>query len=369
MSRSIFLKAVSWLWIACLGVEAAQAEPPEVLNVQASQRTDGSRLVDIYYDVSDPDSPKLKITIAISDNNGASYTIIPTSLSGDVGLVTPGIRKHIVWNAGQDLPGVYGDQYRAAVTADDEVPDAGGLIVINLPNLPAGAKPLEMVWIPAGTYRMGSPVDEPDRWDDEGPQRQVTLTRPFYMGKYEITQAQWQAVMGNNPSYFGGNNHPVERVSWNDAQAFIQKLNQLGQGTFRLPTEAEWEYACRAGTSTRYYWGDDLDYSQIGNYAWYQENSSYQTQDVGMKLPNAWGLHDMSGNVWEWCQDWYGAYSTNQQVDPVGAASGTDRVLRGGGWGDLKEDCRSACRYWYKAGEADDYIGLRVVLIPELSES
>ncbi|MBC7324568.1 MAG: formylglycine-generating enzyme family protein, partial [Moorella sp. (in: Bacteria)] len=134
-----------------------------------------------------------------------------------------------------------------------------------------------MVLIPAGTFMMGSPNNEQDRSSNEGPQHQVTLTKPFYLGKYEVTQAQWKAVMGSNPSYFRGNNLPVEQVSWNDCQTFIQRLNQLGQGTFRLPTEAEWEYACRAGTTTRFYWGDDPNYSQIGQYAWYDRNSNSQT--------------------------------------------------------------------------------------------
>jgi len=215
-------------------------------------------------------------------------------------------------------------------------------------DLPAGAKPLEMVLIPSGTFTMGSPDNEDGRSSNEGPQHKVTITQPFYLGKYEVTQAQYQTVMGSNPSFFKGNNLPVDNVSfgdpWDDCQTFIQKLNQMRQGTFRLPTEAEWEYACRAGTTTRFYWGDDPNYSQIGQYAWYVSNSSSKTHEVGTKLPNAWGLFDMSGNVNEWCQDWYGGYSSNDQVDPIDQQSGSYRVLRGGGWSNGAWDCRSANR-------------------------
>jgi formylglycine-generating enzyme required for sulfatase activity len=260
----------------------------------------------------------------------------------------------------------YGTQYRAAVTADDEVPVAGKTITIQIPGLPAGAKPLEMVLIPAGTFTMGSPSNEKDRDSDEGPQHRVTISKDFYIGKYEVTQAQWKAVMGSNPSARKGDNLPVEQVSWDDCQAFIQKLNSmaLGVGTFRLPTEAEWEYACRAGTTTRLYWGDDPNYSQIGGYGWYWANSAGRNHPVGEKLPNAWGLFDMSGNVWEWCQDWYGPYPSGAQVDPTGPQSGLYRVWRGGGRGDGAVYFRSARRLgdyhdsWYSS------VGCRVVLAP-----
>ncbi len=249
----------------------------------------------------------------------------------------------------------------------------GVTLTIPLPNLPAGAKPLEMMLIPAGTFTMGSPQSEIDAlneqnqttwYSEEGPQHQVTIRKPFYIGKYEITQAQWQAVMGNNPSYFSGKSKsPVERVYWKDCQTFITQLNQLGQGTFRLPTEAEWEYACRAGTTTRFYWGDDSGYSQIGQYAWYGDNAG-QTQEAGFKLPNAWGLHDMSGNVWEWCQDWYGSYSPNAQNDPTGAENGSFRVVRGGSWGNRAWDCRSAIRMALYPDASENYIGFRVARNP-----
>ena len=217
-------------------------------------------------------------------------------------------------------------------------------ITIQLPDLSIIATPLKMVYIPAGLFTMGSPDTEKDRRTSEGPQHRVTITPPFYMGMYEVTQAQWQSVMGSNPSQFKGGNLPVESISWNDCQKFIKKLNSLGQGVFRLPTEAEWEYACRAGTVTRFYWGDDNDYSQIGQYAWYSGNSDNQTHEVGKKLPNAWGLFDMSGNVWEWCQDWYSGYTSDRQTNPQGPSTGSYRVFRGSCWYNYTVSCRSANR-------------------------
>jgi len=220
---------------------------------------------------------------------------------------------------------------------------------------------------------MGSPEDEAGREDHEGPRHQVTISSDFYMGKYEVTQAQWKAVMGNNPSAdsidaqqhgtFGiGNDHPVYYVSWNDCQSFIEKLNKMhfAPGQFRLPTDAEWEYACRAGTTTRFYWGDDPDYNEIGRYAWYQGNSESQAHAVGQKVPNAWGLCDMSGNVYEWCGDGPREYSSTPQVDPVGSVTSSQRALRGGGWYQAGYYCRSAFNHSY--GTVSRYIGLRLVL-------
>ena len=237
--------------------------------------------------------------------------------------------------------------------------EPGETITINLPGLPAAAKPLEMVLIPAGTFMMGSPSTEKDRKDDEGPQHEVTITNSFYLGKYEVTQEQWYAVMGTLPSAFTEvRNHPVEQVSWDDCQSFVEKLNEMGLGEFRLPTEAEWEYACRAGTVTPYYWGDE----SIEDYAWYNANSGSRTHEVGLKLPNDFGLYDMSGNVWEWCQDWHGAYSAEDQVDPTGQQSGSLRVFRGGCWYGPARYCRSASRYWNTPDGSGNHIGFRVVV-------
>jgi formylglycine-generating enzyme required for sulfatase activity len=189
-----------------------------------------------------------------------------------------------------------------------------------------------------GTFMLGSPDSEPGRDSNEGPQHQVTISKAFELQTTEVTQSQWQAVMGSNPSYFKGPDFPVEQVSWDDAQVFIAKLNALGDGyRYRLPTEAEWEYAARAGTTGPY--AGDLDAM-----AWYHANSGNTTHPVATKAPNAWGLYDMHGNVWEWTQDWYGDYSASAVTDPVGPSSGSGRVRRGGGWGNHSRYCRSADR-------------------------
>ena len=224
-------------------------------------------------------------------------------------------------------------------------PGQGKQITVIL-NLPSDAKPLEMVLIQPGTFMMGSPESEKDRGSDEGPQHQVTITKPFYMGKYEVTQAQWQSVMGSNPSDFKGSNHPVEKVSLDDCQRFIEKLNQKSQGTFRLPTEAEWEYSCRAGTTARFYWGDDLNNTQISEFAWYGDNNSlYGTKEVGLKKPNAFGaLLICLVMFWSGVMIGYGTYTSNAQNDPTSQNLGSSRLYRGGGWNGDPKDCRSAAR-------------------------
>ncbi|MCA2716661.1 SUMF1/EgtB/PvdO family nonheme iron enzyme [Microcystis sp. M169S2] len=214
-------------------------------------------------------------------------------------------------------------------------------------NLPNGVT-LEMVGLPAGQFLMGSPDSDPDARDNEKPQHQVKVNS-FAIGKYPVTQAQYQAVMGTNPSFFKNNpQNPVEDVSWNDAQAFCQKLSQITGKTYRLPTEAEWEYACRAGTTTRFYFGDDAN--QLGDYAWYKGNSQETTHPVGQKKPNAWGLYDMSGNVWEWCEDnWHDNYIGAPKDGSAWLTNGNDNrsPLRGGSWFLLPNFCRSAFRYDY----------------------
>ena len=235
-------------------------------------------------------------------------------------------------------------------------------ITIDLPSLPEDAKPLEMIQIPAGTFTMGSPDNESGRDSSEGPQHEVTISQPFYLGKYEVTQAQWEAVMGRNPSTFREYpDRPVDAVSWSDCQSFLDVLNALEQGSFRLPTESEWEYACRAGTTMRYYWGDDPSDSEIGDYAWYSGNSDRRTHDVGQKIANAWGLFDMSGNVYEWCSDWFGDYSSDPQTNPQGPTSGSYRVVRGGRWFYSAPACRSAHRNGYASTFRTGYIGVRLV--------
>jgi GTPase Era involved in 16S rRNA processing len=206
--------------------------------------------------------------------------------------------------------------------------------------------------IPAGTFLMGK----------QGKQHQVTLTKDFYMARYPVTQALWQVIMGNNPSHFKGENHPVEMVSWKDAQKFITKLNErTGESRYRLPTEAEWEYACRSGSSGTYCFGDGE--SLLGRYAWDYSNSNSKTHPVGEKKPNAWGLYDMHGNVREWCQDWYEGYSHGSVIDPVGPSSGIYHVYRGGSWFNVT-GLQSASRNWYGPGCGDDQNGFRLAAFP-----
>jgi len=235
-------------------------------------------------------------------------------------------------------------------------------ITIDIPNLPEGAKPLVMVRIPAGTFLMGLPTDERGRNSDyEWLSHQVTISKDFYIGKYEVTQAQWEAKMKYNSSYKGtpaetdptaygiGPNYPAYFVSWDDCHKFIEQLNQSGQGTFRLPTEAEWEYACRAGTQTRYYWGDDLNETEINNYCWYNGNGPNRSKEVGQKIANVFGLYDMCGNIYEWCSDrWEYPTERGNQVDPQGPSSGWERVKRGGDWLSQSEICRSANRDYHE---------------------
>jgi formylglycine-generating enzyme required for sulfatase activity len=202
---------------------------------------------------------------------------------------------------------------------------------------------MEFIPIPAGSFIMGSGADDPEALEDEKPAHRVTIGKPFHLGKYEVTQAQWDAVMEENPSRFKGRNNPVEDVSWDEAQEFIRRLNRKeGHGGYRLPTEAEWEYAARAGSTSAYGFGNDA--GQLGRYAWYDGNSGKKTHPVGQKEANAWGLHDMHGNVEEWVADWYGDYSSAPATDPEGPASGSDRVFRGGSWCDAARNCRAAYR-------------------------
>ncbi len=204
---------------------------------------------------------------------------------------------------------------------------------VDLPGMKEDAKPLIMVKIPAGSFMMGSPASEEGHEENEAPLHKVTISKDFYLGKYEITQEQWLALMKKNPSTEEDANFPVNRVSWNDCQEFIKKLNKLtGKKGFRLPTEAEREYACRAGTSTKVYFGADPSDEEYEKHAWLRTNSEGELHVVGSLKSNPWGLYDILGNVWEWCSDWYGPYKAGDQTDPQGPETGTEKVFRGGSW-------------------------------------
>ena len=225
-----------------------------------------------------------------------------------------------------------------------------------------GGVKMDFVLIKAGSFMMGSEKDY--AYADERSVHEVTITKPFYMGVYEVTQAQWKALMGDNPSGFKGDDLPVEMVSWEDCQKFLAKLKEkAGQGMIcRLPTEAEWEYACRAGSKTEYSFGDDV--GSLEDYAWFRANSEEKTHPVGQKKPNAWGLYDMHGNVFEWCADGYdaGYYAKSPEDDPKGPAAAGSRVLRGGSWGYHADDTRSAYRIRVDPSGRRSYCGCRVVV-------
>ena len=219
-----------------------------------------------------------------------------------------------------------------------------------------------MVKVEAGTFTMGATEEQgSDAFDREEPAHQVTLTKDYYIGQTEVTQALWQAVMGSNPSNFKGDNLPVEKVSWEDCQTFITKLNSLTDSKFRLPTEAEWEYAARGGNKSRGYKYSGSN--SLNDVAWYTSTTNDSgTKPVATKAPNELGIYDMSGNVWEWCYDWYGSYSSGAQTDPTGATSGSYRVDRGGCFRSYARGCRVSCRGGSTPAGRSDNRGLRLCL-------
>ena len=216
-----------------------------------------------------------------------------------------------------------------------------------------------MVYVEGGTFTMGATSEQQNPDYDEKPTHTVSLSS-FYIGKYEVTQALWKAVMGSNPSNWKGDNLPVENVSWNDCQTFLRKLNAMTGKNFRLPTEAEWEFSARGGN-----WSRGYQYSGsnvLSDVAWYDDNSGNKTHNVGTKNPNDLGIYDMSGNVWEWCQDWKGSYSSSVQTNPKGPRSGSDHVNRGGGLDSYAWRCRVAARNGAWPGIGCYHLGLRLAL-------
>ena len=227
---------------------------------------------------------------------------------------------------------------------------------------------MKFVWIPPGNFMMGSPKEEEKREPNETLHK-VTLTKGFYMGVYAVTQEQWQAVMGNNPSYFKKEQEkklPVDSVSWDDCHEFVKKLRGKDKKLYRLPTEAEWEYSCRAGAKTPFHFGetistDQANYNGLGTYGNGKTGiNRKKTVPVGSFPANAWGLHDMHGNVLQWCRDWFGDYPQKDVVDPQGPENGIMRVLRGGSYDVIPQRCRSAFRVWSEPGLRSSICGFRV---------
>ena len=239
--------------------------------------------------------------------------------------------------------------YNYIINGGSEDPDPSGVTYT------VNGVSFNMIPIEGGTFQMGST----DGDDDEKPVHNVTLSS-YSIGETEVTQALWTAVMGTNPSNNKGDNLPVENVSWDNCQTFITKLNQLTGKTFRLPTEAEWEFAAKGGTKSKGYTYSGSN--TLGNVAWYDGNSGYETHPVATKQANELGIYDMSGNVWEWCQDWYGSYSSSAQSNPTGPTSGSFRVLRGGGWGGSASIWRSANRGSHSPGLIRNNLGFRLAL-------
>ncbi|MBQ7634982.1 MAG: SUMF1/EgtB/PvdO family nonheme iron enzyme [Bacteroidaceae bacterium] len=248
----------------------------------------------------------------------------------------------------------------SACGGDDDDDKDGGSKFENK-TVTVGDVSFTMVAVQGGTFQMGAAADDEDADDDEKPQHAVTLA-DYYIGATEVTQALWKAVMDNNPSYFIGDDLPVEKVSWTDCQEFIAKLNEATGMTFRLPTEAEWEYAARGGNKSGgfTYAGSNT----LAEVAWYKENSENQTHAVAGKKPNELGLYDMSGNVWEWCSDWYGEdyYADSPSSSPQGPETGSYRVDRGGSWGSYPQLCRASNRDGRAPVNRCSYLGLRLVL-------
>ena len=236
------------------------------------------------------------------------------------------------------------------------------------------AAPAGMVFVPPGTFHMGSPTNEVGRLTWEGPQTAVTISRGYWLGQHEVTQWEYQSLIGTNPSAQWHAQRPVEQVSWHDATNYcaIRTEQERAAGriatnsVYRLPTEVEWEYACRAGTSTRFSYGEDPDYAKLTQYAWYYANSYQYEHPVEQKLPNRWGLYDMHGNVWEWCQDWWSdRLPGNVALDPRGPPTGLFRVIRGGFYFSEPPQCRSAYRLMSPLPTTKSpELGFRVVLAP-----
>ncbi len=359
MDRTLTNKLVKILFCTLTLLFAAflpgesRASGGRVANLKVYQE---GRDVVLTYDLEAEDpSKKEEVIFEVSTDGGTTWKS-PKGAWGDAGKgVRPGRGKKIRWSVLEEFPRGFDEDVRFRVVTRSELEGGPG----PARTFTIKGVSFKMVRIPAGEFMMGSPSHEPGRDNDER-QHRVRISQDFWLGETEVTQGLWKAVTGNNPSYFKscGDDCPVENVSWNDCQEFIRRLNNAVRGVrFRLPTEAEWEYACRAGTTGPYA-------GHLDAMGWYDKNSGRSTHGSGQKRPNAWGLYDMHGNVWEWCQDWYGDYPSGYLNDPTGPPSGSDRVLRGGSWRSLARYCRSASRHRADPADRDGNLGFRLALSP-----
>lgn len=316
----------------------------QITNVSAMQ--EGKSII-VSYDVTGKQGQTFTVSLFVSENRGSTWQGPLSSLTGDKGQgIASGDGKRIIWNVLADCEKLSGDR-----------------IVFKVRAVYATSGDIEMVYVEGGTFTMGCTSEQrSDCYDSEKPKHSVTLSS-FYLGKYEVTQKQWQNVMGSNPSNFTGcNNCPVENISWIDIQDFIQRINAKTGSNYRLPTEAEWEYAARGGNKSRGYKYSGSD--DISSVAWYNDNRGSNANTVGQKQANELGIYDMSGNVWEWCSDWFGDYSSNSKNNPHGPSSGSIRVLRGGSWSTGAQYCRSSFRSIYDPDRRDSDLGFRLVVDP-----
>ena len=313
-----------------------------VSNVDAYQ--EGKNII-ITYDIDKAGSVG---DVYCSTDGGRTWGEPLHQVTGDVNKQVPAGSHRIVWDVLSEREKLAGANICFKVEVNS------GRFTVN-------GVSFEMVRVEGGTFRMGATSEqEADDWDREKPVHSVTLSS-YYIGKTEVTQALWKAVMGSNPSSFKGDNLPVECVSWDDCQEFIRKLNSMTGQNFRLPTEAEWEFACRGGNNSRGYKYSGSNY--IDDVAWYAGNSGIETQPVAAKSPNELGIYDMSGSVLEWCNDWYGGYRCGAQTNPKGSYDESTRVYRGGSWNSYARGCRSSFRSCaFLPSYSYDYLGLRLAL-------
>ena len=404
-------------FLLCLMAAMCFAAELKVTNVQAVPRWPWNGKVDISYciEYADFDENTMSITVKLhgyDKDKDVAMDVKTVSGDGILSSVKPGGPYHLVWDASTDYPTLNSSSFHLGVQAvlsrtGGQAPNVNYMVVDlttgktrytnEAPDLTSDTcrtTELWMRWIPAGTFTMGSPEDELGRDDRDGRevQHDVTLSKGYWMGIFEVTQKQWSLLTGSNPSYYQGDTRPVECVSYNDirgteegagwpsgghevdAESFLGKLRSKTGLAFDLPTEAQWEYACRAGTTTALNSGKNLtetlvcpNMAEVGRY-WYNRSDGRggynEHTKVGSYLPNAWGLYDMHGNVYEWCLDWYGNYPMSAVTDPQGSPAGSVRVLRGGRWYSGARGCRSAHRDYYYPSYCSNRIGFRGVVCP-----